>query len=106
MALPEVSSPAVKNMPNSPARSSSLSGPPVAGSRSRKRCAAIVASPGAGSPRAFTWAGRRLWYSQDHATASSCLSWPLLWYYFPHPSHYICLKWNLSRDMSPLMVFL
>ena len=54
MALPEVSRPAVKNMPNSPASSSSLSGCLVTGSRSRSRCAAIVTSSSAGSPRAFT----------------------------------------------------
>ena len=54
MALPALSRPALKNRPNSPARRSSGSGALVIGSRRRSRCAAMVMSPGAGSPLART----------------------------------------------------
>ena len=54
--MPEVSRPAEKNMPNSPASSASGSGCPVAGSRRRSRCAAMLTSSAPGSPLAFTCA--------------------------------------------------
>ena len=59
IALPEVSRPAEKNMPNSPASSASGSGCPVAGSRRRSRCAAMLTSSMRSSPLAFTCARRR-----------------------------------------------
>lgn len=70
---PVVSKPPVKKTPISAAMRSSGSGRPVAGSRMRSRCAAMVASSSAGGPRACT------------SASSSAI-----------------IRWNVRKSSSPL----